>query len=89
MTKVISIHNAIFMTDIGCKLVLNDVRHVLDVRLDIVSTGKLDDEGYPNHFSIRRWMLTKGSPTIAKYWKLNSLYLMHVMFRIFVWISSL
>ena len=79
MTKVISIHNAIFMTDIGCKLVLNDVRHVLDVRLDIVSTGKLDDEGYPNHLSVRRRKLTKASPIISKCQKLNSLYLMHVM----------
>ena len=80
VTKVISIRNAIFVTDVGCKsLVLKDVRHVPDVRLDIISIGKLDDEGYPNHFSARRWKLAKGSQIIAKCQKLNSLYLMQVI----------
>ena len=77
--EVLGIGNVILVTHTGSKLVLKDVRHVPDVRLDIISIGKLDDEGYPNHFSARRWKLAKGSQIIAKCQKLNSLYLMQVI----------
>lgn len=30
-------------TDTGCTLVLDGVRHFLDIRLDLLSVGKLDD----------------------------------------------
>ncbi|RVX19016.1 Retrovirus-related Pol polyprotein from transposon TNT 1-94 [Vitis vinifera] len=36
-------------TNIGCKLVLKDVRHVLKMRFSLISVGKLDVEGYHNH----------------------------------------
>ena len=53
--------------------------YVSNVRMHIIPISKLDDEGYPNHLSVRRWKLTKASPIISKCQKLNSLYLMHVM----------
>jgi len=37
-------------TGLECTLVLKDVRHVPDIRLNLISTGKLDDEGHINHF---------------------------------------
>ena len=33
-------------TSIWCKLILKDVRHVLEMRFSLSSVGKLDDEGY-------------------------------------------
>ena len=32
-------------TNIDCKLLLKDVRYVPDIRLNLISTGKLDDDG--------------------------------------------
>ena len=37
-------------TSIGNKLVLKDVRHVPDIRLNLISTSRLDDEGFTNSF---------------------------------------
>ncbi|KAG6385427.1 hypothetical protein SASPL_154262 [Salvia splendens] len=53
-------------TDTRCKLILRDVRHVPDIRLSIISTGKLDDDGYINHFGEGKWKLIKGSLIAAK-----------------------
>lgn len=33
-------------TKLGCKLVLKRVRHVLDMRLHLISISALDDDGY-------------------------------------------
>ncbi|KAG6401055.1 hypothetical protein SASPL_137900 [Salvia splendens] len=43
MTEVAGI-GYIHLPGTGCKLVLKDVRHVPDIRLNIISTGKLDDD---------------------------------------------
>ena len=37
----------------GCKLLLKDVRHVPEVRLNMISAGQLDDEGYMGKHSER------------------------------------
>ena len=37
-------------TSIGCKLILEDVRHIFDIRLNLMSVGKLDDIGLGSHF---------------------------------------
>ncbi|KAG5549867.1 hypothetical protein RHGRI_014986 [Rhododendron griersonianum] len=63
--------------DFGCVRMGNeDVRHVPDIRLNLISTGKLDDEGYNNHFGNGKWKLTKGSLVVAKGDKTCSLYTM-------------
>ncbi|KAL6322839.1 hypothetical protein AAG906_020839 [Vitis piasezkii] len=36
-------------TNIGCKLVLKNVRHVPKMRFSLIFVGKLDDEGYHSH----------------------------------------
>ncbi|KAG6395193.1 hypothetical protein SASPL_145834 [Salvia splendens] len=77
VTEVAGIGVIHLLTDTGCKLVLRDVRHVPDIRLNIISTGKLDDDGYINHFGEGKWKLIKGSLIAAKGRKQNSLYLMH------------
>ena len=34
----------------GCKLIFEDFRHVRDIRLNLMSVGKLDDIGLGSHF---------------------------------------
>ena len=48
MASVVSIGYIWLETNIGCKLPLKDVRHVPDMRLHLISTGTLDEEGYHN-----------------------------------------
>ena len=62
-------------TSSGNKLVLKDVRHVPDIRLNLISTCRLDDEGFINSFSESR-KLTKGSLVVARGKKQNTLYVM-------------
>ena len=44
--EIVSIGDVELETSIGCKLVLKDVKHVLEMRFSLSSVGKLDDEGY-------------------------------------------
>ena len=62
---------------IGCKLVLKDVRHVPKVRLNVISAGRLDDEGYTGSIRNGVMMLNKGSLIVGRALKINTLYLMH------------
>ncbi|GMP79351.1 hypothetical protein CsSME_00034932 [Camellia sinensis var. sinensis] len=50
LSKIIGMGDVCLETNLGCKLLLKDVRHVPDIRLNLISTGKLDDEGYNNKF---------------------------------------
>ncbi|XP_065031809.1 flavonoid 3',5'-hydroxylase 1-like isoform X3 [Musa acuminata AAA Group] len=61
-------------TNLGCKLVLKDVRHVVDLRLNLISVGRLDDEDYESRFHRGQWKLSKGSLVIANGKKCHTLY---------------
>ena len=56
---------------------MKDVPHVPEVRLNLISVGRLDDEGYTG--SIRNDVMNfcKGSLIMARARKTNTLYLMH------------
>ncbi|CAL1399907.1 unnamed protein product [Linum trigynum] len=58
----------------GTKLLLKDVRHVPEMRLNLISVDKLDEEGYCNTFHNGQWKLTRGSLVLAKGKKLSKLY---------------
>lgn len=73
-SKIIGIGDVCLETNTGCKLTLHDVRHVPDIRLNLISAGKLDDEGYANHFSNGKWKLSKGSLIVAHGKKQQTLY---------------
>ena len=64
-------------TSTGCKMLLKDIRHILEVRLNLISSGRLDDEGYTG--SIRNGVMkfSKGSLIMAPARKVNTLYLMN------------
>lgn len=72
--KIVGMGDVWLETDIGCKLLLKDVRHVPDVRFHLISVGQLDDEGYHHSFGDKQWKLKKGSLVLAKGKKRNSLY---------------
>jgi len=73
-SKIIGIGDITMTTSTGCKLVLKDVRHVRDMRLNLISAGKLDDTGLVNHFGGGKWKLTNGSLIIVRGVKEGSLY---------------
>lgn len=63
-------------TNIGCKLILKNVRHILDICLNLISISVLEEEGYHNYFGEGKWNLIKWSLVIARGKKYNSLYRM-------------
>ena len=76
VSKIVGIRDVYLETSIGNKLVLKDVRHVLDIRLNLISTSRLDDEGFTNSFGESKWKPTKGSLVVARGKKHNTLYVM-------------
>ena len=51
------------------------MRHVPNIRLNLISTGNFDDDGYTNQFGEGKWKLAKGSLVLAKERKVNVFYL--------------
>jgi len=74
--KIVGIGNIVLLTNTKNKLVLKEVRHVPEMRLNLISTGKLDDVGFISHFGTGKWKLTKGNIVIARGSKEGSLYIM-------------
>ena len=64
--KIIGKGDVHLETTNGTRLILKSVGHVDDLRLNIISVGKLDDEGYLSNFGGGRYKLTKGSMIIAR-----------------------
>ena len=53
----------------GYTLILKDVRHAPDIRLNLISTHVLVKEGDGNYFGDGKWRLYKGSLVLAG-WKI-------------------
>ena len=53
------------------------MRHVPDVRLNLISTGRLDDEGYTDSIRNGTLKFCKGNMVVARVEKTNTLYVMH------------
>ena len=53
---------------------LKDVIYVIDICLNLISIGKLDDDGYNNQFGEAKWKLNKDTLVLAKGKKVNILY---------------
>ncbi|KAA8542578.1 hypothetical protein F0562_023730 [Nyssa sinensis] len=58
-SKIVGISDVCIQTNIGYTLVLKDVRHVLDLCLNLISGLALDQQGFENYFNKRTWRLTK------------------------------
>ncbi|KAI5327124.1 hypothetical protein L3X38_026520 [Prunus dulcis] len=77
LSKIVGRGDISLETNTSCHLVLKDVRHVPDMRLNLISTGLLDDEGYTNVFAEGKWKLSKNSLVLARGKKENTLYMAH------------
>lgn len=55
---------------------LNDVRHVPNLCMNLLSEGVLDNELYASTFKKAGWKLTKGTLVVAKGNKNGTLYYM-------------
>ncbi|KAJ0083996.1 hypothetical protein Patl1_30036 [Pistacia atlantica] len=51
LAKVIGIGDVCLEMDNGSSLLLRDVKHIPDIRLNLISTSRLEHEGYYNTFS--------------------------------------
>ena len=71
--NIVGIGTVCLETNTGCKLVLKNVKHIPDIRLNLISTPVLDKEGYVNDFHDGKWKLLKGNLLMAR-GKLDSLY---------------
>jgi len=52
------------------------VRHVPEMRVNLILTGKLDDVGFISYFGTGKWKLAKRNIVIARGSKVGSLYIM-------------
>ena len=66
VAKILGIGDICMKTDVGCTLVLKEVRHVLDLRLNLISGLALDRDGYVSMFGQGAWKLSRGSMTVAR-----------------------
>ncbi|KAJ0017731.1 hypothetical protein Pint_10869 [Pistacia integerrima] len=65
LAKVNGIGDLCLEMDDGSSLLLKDVKHILDICLNLISTSRLDDEGYCNTFSDGQWKHTRGSMVVT------------------------
>jgi hypothetical protein len=59
----------------GNQWLLKEVRHILDLRRNLISTGQLASEGCISTFTDKMWKVTKGSLVMEKGKKVGTLYL--------------
>jgi hypothetical protein len=64
--KIVGIGNVCLLTSNSCRLKLKDVCHVPDVRLNLISVGRLDDEGYSGGFQNGTWKFCQRSLIVAR-----------------------
>ncbi|KAJ0085245.1 hypothetical protein Patl1_07552 [Pistacia atlantica] len=76
LAKVIGIGDMCLEMDDGSSLLLRDVKHILDIHLNLISIGRLDDKGYCNTFSDGQWKLTRGAIVVARGKKLSTLHIL-------------
>jgi len=77
LAKVVDIDDIYLEINNGMKLVLNNVKYIPDIHLNLISTSKLDDKGYYSTFSDGQWKLTKSFLVMAEGEKYSSLYIIH------------
>ena len=80
LAKAVGLGDVCLETSNGSMLVLKNVKHIPDIRVNIVSVGKLDDEGYCNIFSDGQWKLKKGAMVMARGKKHSTLYFFQAKF---------
>lgn len=76
--EIVGIGDIKIQTNIGSTMILKDVRHVPDLRLNLISGIALDKQGYESHFGKGTWKLLKGVMILARGHICGNLYKTHV-----------
>ncbi|GAA0161590.1 hypothetical protein LIER_17870 [Lithospermum erythrorhizon] len=71
---IVAVGDVHLRSNLGKSIVLNNVTHIPNFRLSLISSGKLDDCGYINMFGNSQWELSRGDIEIAKGKKIGALY---------------
>ena len=74
VSRVVGMGTICLETSVVTKLLLNNVKHALDVCLHLISVGVFDDKGYVSTNSDRKCKLNKGSLVVARGNKHRGLY---------------
>ena len=77
--KIIGMRTIFIKQKNGNQWLMKEVRNVLDLKKNLVSTGKLGGEGCVITFTDKTWKVTKGALVIAKGEKVGTLYLCNVI----------
>ncbi|KAL4346422.1 hypothetical protein GQ457_17G024800 [Hibiscus cannabinus] len=75
---IVGIGDVQIKTSSGSTITLKDVRHVPDLRLNLLSGIALDKQGYDSYFSKGTWKLSRGAMTVARGHICGTLYKTHV-----------
>ena len=73
-SKIVGLGDVHIVTNMGYRMVFKNIRHIPDLRMSLLSTGVLDDEGFGSQFAQGVWKLMKSSLVVAKGKKCCSLY---------------
>ena len=65
-------------TNVGSTMMLKDVQHVLDLRMNVFFTLIMDQVDYCNHHGNGRWKLIKGSLVVTRRHACCNMYRTHV-----------
>lgn len=65
-SRIVGISDVWIKTNVGCTMILKDVRYVQDLRMNVLSTLAMDRAGYCKHLGNGRWKFTKGSLVVAR-----------------------
>ena len=63
--KVLAVGTVCLETNFDTKLVLKNVKHAPDIRRNLISARRLDEDGYCSSFNDGKWKLSKGSFVVA------------------------
>lgn len=74
LSKVVGKGDVNLTTMDGSTLILKDVRHVPDMRLNLISVERLDEEGFCTTFRNGMCKISRGSLVVAKGLKMSKLY---------------
>ena len=77
-SKIVGIGDVCIETNVGSIMMLKDVRHVLDLRMNVFSILAMDRVGYCNYLGNGRWKLTKGPLVVTGGHACCGLYRTHV-----------
>ena len=73
--KIVGMGKVLVKQQNGNQWLLKEVRHVPDLKKNLISTGQLGGEGCVTTFTDKAWKVTKGALVIAKGEKVGTLYL--------------